>query len=63
MKSGIAEILRSEDGQYYVCYKAKNGKVVAVSETLKTKNNALKNIAAMQVICGGKIKIVEHAVN
>ena len=34
-------------GQFYVTYSAKNGKVLTVSETVKTFRSALKNVKAM----------------
>ena len=34
-------------GQFYVTYSAKNGKILSVTETFKTKASAIKNIKAM----------------
>lgn len=42
----MIEIHNSKNGQFFVRYKAKNGKILSSSETLKTKANCIKNIIA-----------------
>lgn len=34
-------------GQFYITYSGKNNKVLSVSETVKSKGSAIKNIRAM----------------
>mgnify|MGYP006380457113 CR=1 FL=1 len=42
----MIEIHNSKNGQFFVRYKGKNGKILSSSETLKTKSNCIKNIIA-----------------
>lgn len=42
-------ILRSQDGGFYFVLKAKNGKIIAVSETYKRKQNCYDTIHSIQV--------------
>lgn len=43
----MIKINKSSDGQFYVTYHGKNNQVLVISETLKTKQSAIKNIRAM----------------
>ena len=43
----MIKIHRSKDKQFYVSYHGKNNQVLVCTETLKTKQSALKNIRAM----------------
>ena len=43
----MIKIHRSKDKQFYVYYHGKNNQVLVCTETLKTKQSALKNIRAM----------------
>ena len=43
----MIKIQKSIDGQFYVTYHGKNNQVLAVSETLKSKQSAIKNIKAV----------------
>lgn len=43
----MIKIHRSKDKQFYVSYHGKNNQVLAISETLKSKQSAIKNIKAM----------------
>lgn len=47
-----AEILDSDDGQFYFVIKGQNGQVLATSETYKTKEGAHGGIAALYTIEG-----------
>ena len=44
------QIRNSKDGQFFVRYIGRNGKILSSTETLKTHKNALKNIIAMSAI-------------
>lgn len=44
------QIRNSKDGQFFVRYIGRNGKILASTETLKTHANAIKNIIAMSAI-------------
>lgn len=49
MKKGKTEIIYNEKTkQWHVLYIVANNKILASSETFKTKNGAKKNIAAMR---------------
>lgn len=43
----MIKIHRSKDKQFYVSYHGKNNQVLVCTETLKTKQSALKNVRAM----------------
>ena len=43
----MIKIHRSKDKQFYVSYHGKNNQVLVCTETLKTKQSALKNIRTM----------------
>lgn len=43
------EIKQSEDGQYYFVLRAKNRKVIAVSELYTKKHNCIKGIESVMV--------------
>lgn len=42
----MIEIHNSKNGQFFVRYRARNGRKLLHSETLKTKANCIKNIIA-----------------
>ena len=43
----MIKIHRSKDKQFYVSYHGKNNQVLVCTETVKTKQSAIKNIKAM----------------
>ena len=43
----MIKIHHSKDKQFYVSYHGKNNQVLVCTETLKTKQSALKNVRAM----------------
>ena len=43
----MIKIHRSKDKQFYVSYHGKNNQVLVCTETLKTKQSALKDVRAM----------------
>ena len=43
----MIKIHRSKDKQFYVSYHGKNNQVLVCTETLKTKQSALKNVREM----------------
>ncbi len=53
------EIHRNKKGEFWVRYIGKNGKILANSETLKTKASARKNIYAMANLLSGVFVIID----
>lgn len=49
------EILKAKNKQCYVVYKAKNGRILAVTETFKQLASAKKNIKAMLKLFKGML--------
>ena len=47
----MIRIRKNNKGQFWVQYIAKNGKILANSETLTTKQAVFKNIRAMRQCC------------
>jgi uncharacterized protein YegP (UPF0339 family) len=53
------EIHRNKKGEFWVRYVGKNGKILANSETLKTKASARKNIYAMAKLFSNVFVIID----
>lgn len=57
----MIHLLKSKDAQFYVTSKGSNGEVLAVSETLKTRQAAWKNIYAQAATFkGSDFKVVDE---
>lgn len=56
---GCADILLSEDGGYYIRYRAAgNRRILAHSEVLSSKANVTKNIESMTHVFGGTLPMI-----
>jgi uncharacterized protein YegP (UPF0339 family) len=58
VKAGRVEILRATTGEHYVRYIAKNGRVLATSETFHRIEGAKKNIKSMRKLLTSKAEII-----
>lgn len=59
----MIKIHKSKDGQYYVSYHGKNNQVLVCTETVKSKQSAIKNIKAVAGIFGVDSKYVLRVID
>ena len=59
----MIKIHKSKDGQFYVSYHEKNNQVLVCTETVKSKQSAIKNIKAVAGVFGVDSKYVLRVID